>query len=162
MDTLKMRLKNLLGLHLLQSHLRCSSLVQDHSAWKKITSLYNFSLFHRLLVWTKWCNDELFSRDVKKNYLEELLKLIIFMLESCRTFCIIKFNVSFLNDLHLHQAFGCLLTIMLTDSKYVCKSSFKHGKSPVKRRLKTKINYNCLTWLPCRNLIHQLPSWYSV
>ena len=43
---------------------------------------------------------------------------------------------------------------------YVCKSLFKHGKSSVKLKLKTKTNYNCFTWLPCGNLIYQLPSWY--
>ena len=28
---------------------------------------------------------------------------------------------------------------------YVCKSLFKHGKSSVKLKLKTKTNYNCFT-----------------
>ena len=28
---------------------------------------------------------------------------------------------------------------------YVCKSLFKHGKSPVKLKLKTKTNYDCFT-----------------
>ena len=43
---------------------------------------------------------------------------------------------------------------------YVCKSLFKHRKSSVKFKLKTKTNYNCFTWLPCGNPIYQLPSWY--
>ena len=30
-----------------------------------------------------------------------------------------------------------------------CKSLFKHGKSSVKLKLKTKTNYNCFTWLLC-------------
>ena len=49
---------------------------------------------------------------------------------------------------------------MPTACMYVCKSLFKHGKSSVKLKLKTKTNYNCFTWLPCGNPIYQLPSWY--
>ena len=30
---------------------------------------------------------------------------------------------------------------------YVCKSLFKHGKSSVKLKLKTKTNYNCFTYM---------------
>ena len=43
---------------------------------------------------------------------------------------------------------------------FVCKSLFKHGKSSVNLKLKTKPKYNCFTWLPCGNPIYQLPSWY--
>ena len=32
-----------------------------------------------------------------------------------------------------------------TTRMYVCKSLFKHGKSSVKLKLKTKTNYNCFT-----------------
>ena len=42
---------------------------------------------------------------------------------------------------------------------YVCKSLFKHGKSSVTliKKLKTKTNYSCFTWLQCGNpIISQL------
>ena len=68
--------------------------------------------------------------------------------------------------LYLFMAVGTLLSIfpVSCSSLYVCMygciSLFKHGKSSVKLKLKTKTNYNCFTWLPCGNPIYQLPSWY--
>ena len=37
------------------------------------------------------------------------------------------------------------LSLSLDRSLYVCKPLFKHGKSSVKLKLKTKTNYNCFT-----------------
>ena len=41
-----------------------------------------------------------------------------------------------MNSLQLVGLYVCM---------YVCKSLFKHGKSSVKLKLKTKTNYNCFT-----------------
>ena len=38
-----------------------------------------------------------------------------------------------------------LAIIIIIVCMYVCKSLFKHGKSSVKLKLKTKTNYNCFT-----------------
>jgi len=38
-----------------------------------------------------------------------------------------------------------LISMYVCKCMYVCKSLFKHGKSSVKLKLKTKTNYNCFT-----------------
>ena len=43
----------------------------------------------------------------------------------------------------LHQR--VYLSLNRSTDMYVCKSLFKHGKSSVKLKLKTKTNYNCFT-----------------
>ena len=51
------------------------------------------------------------------------------------------YSATYLSAKQNHGVFQVISDVCM----YVCKSLFKHGKSSVKLKLKTKTNYNCFT-----------------